>query len=140
MLKTQRRPRDGLVSAWELLKESFENCRTNCNEYRRDIIAAHEALHPNYPSRNESSPQSNRYRSRVRLVEPKSLMPDRLGKKSGPSWRTWSYLARDFVGLVHSALKQPMKSAENRKQPNGQENQHLFVDGLKEKYWGNSWS
>ena len=30
-------------------------------------------------------------RSRIRLVEPKSLMPDRFGKKTGPSWRTWSY-------------------------------------------------
>ena len=28
-------------------------------------------------------------RSRVRLVEPKTLMPDLIGKKNGPSWRTW---------------------------------------------------
>ena len=40
-------------------------------------------------------------RSRVRLVEPKTLMPDQFGKKNGPSRRTWSYLARDFVGAVH---------------------------------------
>ena len=44
-------------------------------------------------------------------------MSDRFGKKNGPSWRTWSYLARDFVGAVHAALKQAMKSAENQKQP-----------------------
>ena len=44
-------------------------------------------------------------------------MPDRLGKKNGPSWRTWSYLARDFVGVVRAALKQAMKTAENPKQP-----------------------
>ena len=50
-------------------------------------------------------------RSRIRLVEPKSLMPDRFGKKTGPSWRTWSYWARDFVGVVHAALKQAMKTA-----------------------------
>ena len=56
-------------------------------------------------------------RSRVRLVEPKTLMPDRSGKKNGPSWRTWSYLARDFVGVVQVALKKAMKSAENQKQP-----------------------
>ena len=56
-------------------------------------------------------------RSRVRLVEPKTLLPDRFGKKNGPSWRTWSYLARDFVGVVHVALKQAMKTAENRKLP-----------------------
>ena len=56
-------------------------------------------------------------RSRVRLVEPKTLMPDRFGKKNGPSWKTWSYLARDFAGAVHAALKQAMKSAENKNQP-----------------------
>ena len=44
-------------------------------------------------------------------------MPDRFGKKNGPSWRTWSYLARDFVGVVHAGLQQAMKNAENRKLP-----------------------
>ena len=44
-------------------------------------------------------------------------MPDRFGKKNGPSWRTWSYLARDVVGVVHAGLKQAMKNVENRKLP-----------------------
>ena len=56
-------------------------------------------------------------RSRVRLVEPKTSMPYRFGKKNGFSWRSWSYLARDFVGVVHVALKQAMKAADNQKQP-----------------------
>ena len=43
-------------------------------------------------------------------------MPDRFGKKNGQSWRTWSDLARDFVGVVHVGLKQAMKSTENQKQ------------------------
>ena len=47
----------------------------------------------------------------------KSLMPERFGKKNGLSWRTWSYLARDFVGEVRAVLKQAMKTAENRKLP-----------------------
>ena len=51
------------------------------------------------------------------FVEPMSLLPDRLGEKSGPSGRTWSYLARDVVGGVHAVLKQAMEQAENRKQP-----------------------
>ena len=66
-------------------------------------------------------------RLRVRLVEPKSLMPDWFGKKNGPSWRTWSFLARDFFGVVHTVLKQAMKNAENRKQPIAATNlQHDF--------------
>ena len=44
-------------------------------------------------------------------------MPVRFGKKNGPSWRTWSYLARNFVGVVHATLKQEMKVIENQKQP-----------------------
>ena len=66
-------------------------------------------------------------RSRVRSVEPKTLMPDRFGKKNGLSWRTWSYLAGDFVGAVHATLKQAMKAAENQKQPiAGTHLQHEF--------------
>ena len=44
-------------------------------------------------------------------------MPDQFGMKHGPSRRTWSYLARDFVGVVHVALKQAMKAEANQKQP-----------------------
>ena len=55
--------------------------------------------------------------ARVRLVEPKNQIPDRFGKKCGPSWRTWSYLARDFAGVAHPALKQAMKTVEKERQP-----------------------
>ena len=44
-------------------------------------------------------------------------MPDRFGKKCGPSWRTWSYLARDFAGVARPALKQAMKTVEKDRQP-----------------------
>ena len=56
-------------------------------------------------------------RSRNRLGEPKSLMRERFVKKNGPDWRTWSYLARDFDGVVQAVLKQAMKNEENRKLP-----------------------
>ena len=71
--------------------------------------AAHEALQTIHQEMSLIRSQIDT-RSRVRLVEPKSLMPDRLGKKNGPSWRT-------FVGVVHATLKQAMKVAENHKQP-----------------------
>ena len=44
-------------------------------------------------------------------------MLDRFGKKCGPSWRTWSYLATDFAGVAHPALKQAMKTVEKERQP-----------------------
>ena len=69
-------------------------------------------------------------RSRLRLVEPKSLMPERFGKKSG-----WSYLARSVVGLVHSGLKQEMKNTENRKQPISVSNLQEFVEVVRGGAW-----
>ena len=72
---------------------------------------------PSDASRIDYTPQYGRYEVAHRVGGPKTLMPDRFGKKNGPSWRTWSYLARDFVGVVHVALKQAMKTAENQKEP-----------------------
>ena len=72
---------------------------------------------PSYASRIGHSPQYGGYEVARPVGEPKTLMPDRFGKKNCPSWRTWSYLARDFVGVVHATLKQAMKAAESQKQP-----------------------
>ena len=60
--------------------------------------AAHEALQSIHQEMNLLRGQIET-RSRILLVEPKSLMPDRL---------------RDFVAVVHTALKQAMKNAENQ--------------------------
>ena len=78
--------------------------------------ATHEALQTIHQEVNLLRSQIET-RSRIRLVEPKSLMPDRFGKRNGPGWRTWSHLAMNFVGVVHTVLKQAMKNAENQKQP-----------------------
>ena len=83
------------------------------------VSAGHQAAHEALPSiHQEMNPLRGQIetRSRIRLVELKSLMPHRFGKKTSPSWRTWSYLARDFVGVMHTVLKQAMKNAENQKQ------------------------
>ena len=88
--------------------------------------AAHEALQAIHQEMKLLRGQIDT-RPRIRLVEPMSLMPDRFGKKNGPSWRTWSYLAKDFVCLVPTVLKQAMKKSENRNQPIAATNlQHDF--------------
>ena len=78
--------------------------------------SAHEALRSIHQEMSILRSQIDT-RSRIRFVEPKSLRPDRFGKNNGPSWRTWSYLARDFVDVVHTVLKQAMKNGENSRQP-----------------------
>ena len=92
---------------------SVEQAIHELQEQLQRVSAGHQAMHQEFTTLRSMVDT----RSRVRWVEPKTLMPDRFGKKNGPNWRTWSYLARDFVGVVHAALKQAMKAAENQKQP-----------------------
>ena len=74
---------------------------------------------PSDASRTDYTPQSLSIRGRASgWWTQRTLMPDQFGRKNGPSRRTWSYLARDFVGVVHVTLKQAMKAEENQKQPN----------------------
>ena len=66
-------------------------------EQLQRVSAGHQAMHQEL-----STPRGQvDTRSRVRLVEPETLMPDWFGKKNGPSWETWS----------------AMKAAENLRQP-----------------------
>ena len=83
------------------------------------VSAGHQATHEALQTVHQEMSLRSQIdtKSRFRLVEPKSLSCDGFGKKSGPSWRTWSYLAKDFVGVVHSALKHAMENAERRKHP-----------------------
>ena len=92
---------------------SVEEAVHELQEQLQRVSASHQAMHQELTTLRSIVDT----RSRVRLVEPNTLMPNRLGKKNGLSWRTWSYLARDFVGVVHMALEQAMNGAENQKQP-----------------------
>ena len=92
---------------------SVEQAIHELQEQLQRVSAGHQAMHQELTTLRSMVDT----RSCLRLVELQTLMPDRFGKKNGPSWKTWSYLARDFVGVVHVALKQAMKTAENLKQP-----------------------
>ena len=66
------------------------NCRSSYSEFLQATKAMHQEL-TIFRSMVDT-------RSRVRLVELKTLMPDRFGKKNGPSWRTWSTKTSDEDG------------------------------------------
>ena len=116
---------------------SMEQAIHELQEQLQRVSAGHQAMHQELSALHSMVDT----RARIWLVGPKSLMPDRFGKKSGPSWRTWSYLARYSVGLVHSVLKQALKNAENRKQPNSvsnrkdQELQHFSISWTEGEHW-----
>ena len=76
---------------------SVEQTVHELQEQLQRVSAGHQAMHQELSALRSVVGT----RSRIRLVEPKTLMPDRFGKKNGLSWRTWLYLARDdFVGVV----------------------------------------
>ena len=105
---------------------SVEQAIHELQEQPQRVSAGHQAIHQELSALRSMVDT----RSRIRLVEPKTLMPDSFGKKNGPGWRTWSHLARDFVGVVHATLKQAIKAAEhefNVTNEMDQELQHFLI-------------
>ena len=90
---------------------SVEQAIHELQEQPQQVSAGQQAMHQELTTLRSMVDT----RSRIRLVEPKTSMPDRFGKKNDPSWRTWSYGERLRVGVVHVALKQAIKTAENQK-------------------------
>ena len=51
-------------------------------------------------------------KSSFRLIDPKTMVPEKLGTKDGPSWRDWSDGTRAYVGMLDLKLAQAMKQVE----------------------------
>ena len=88
-------PQNKRISAWDFA----EGVMREMQQVSAGHQAAHEALQTIHQETSLLRSQIDT-RSRFRLVEPQSLMPDRFGTKSGPSWRTWPFLARDTTALT----------------------------------------
>ena len=52
-----------------------------------------------------------------RLIDPKSMKPDKIGGTSGPPWRQWSENTRAFVEMLSRDLANYLKLVEGRDQP-----------------------
>ena len=91
---------------------SVEQAIHELQEQLQRVSASHQAMHQELTTLRSIVDT----RSRVRLVEPNTLMLDQSGKKNGPSWRTWSYLG-ERLRRRDMALEQAMNGAENQKQP-----------------------
>ena len=63
---------------------SVEQAIQELQEQLQRVSAGHQAMHQELTTLRSMVDT----RSRVRLVEPETLMPDRFGKKNGSSWRT----------------------------------------------------
>ena len=52
-----------------------------------------------------------------RLIDPKSMIPDKLGSASGPQWRGWSEQTRAYVEMLSEKLADQLKAVEGIEQP-----------------------
>ena len=94
----------------------FHVCRAS-DPWTAGTVTASFCRPPSDASRIDPHPAVWSIRGRASQLEPKTLMPDRFGKIKGTSRKTWSYLARDFVGVVHlswSRRWRPQRIRSNR--------------------------
>ena len=52
-----------------------------------------------------------------RLIDPKSMIPEKLGGAGGPGWRAWSEQTRTYVEMMSAELADHMKKVEGLDQP-----------------------
>ena len=78
------------------------------------LMASHETSHRELEELRKRTSGHGR-----RLVDPKSLTPERFGKDHGPQWRSWSYMARDYISIFDFNLKKVLGQVELSKEPIG---------------------
>ena len=52
-----------------------------------------------------------------RLIDPKSMVPERLGSAGGPKWLSWSESTRAYVEMLSVPLAGSMKEVEGLETP-----------------------
>ena len=52
-----------------------------------------------------------------RLIDPKTMSPDKFGLKAGPGWHSWSASTRAFIEMLDVKMANAMKEVEGHEQP-----------------------
>ena len=56
-------------------------------------------------------------KSGFRLIDPKTMKPEKLGSKDGPTWKQWSEDTRAFVENLDVGLAKLLRQQEGREEP-----------------------
>ena len=75
---------------------------------------AHQQLHKEL---NATKAQLATSKQGFKLVDPKTMKPDKLGSKGGPAWKQWSEDTRAFVENLSLELAAELKQVEGRQEP-----------------------
>ena len=97
------------IAALELTVASQQAESTALRQQQTILMQFHQALHQEL--RDRSNPSTNR------LVDMKSMIPEKFGKADGMTWRTWSYTAKDYISNASETLKDVLTSVEPFKEP-----------------------
>lgn len=81
-------------------------------------VVASEAEHARVHAELQRTQQmAGALRNDFRLIDPKSMVPDKFGQSSGPAWLDWSEGTRSYVEMLDTRLADALKSVENREAP-----------------------
>ena len=67
-----------------------------------------------------------------RLIDPKSMVPEKFGAKDGPGWRDWSEGTRAYVEMLNVKLAAALKEVEGQEHPLSDE--VIAAAGLPEQH------
>ena len=60
-------------------------------------------------------------RNEFRLIDPKTMAPEKIGQSSEPSWLDWSENTRAYIEVMDADLANALKQVENREAPISQD-------------------
>ena len=56
-------------------------------------------------------------KNEFRLIDPKTMAPEKFGQSSEPSWLDWSENTRSYIEIMDQDVANALKAVENREQP-----------------------
>ena len=78
--------------------------------------AEHTRVH-NELQRTQQMATNPAPRNEFRLIDPKTMAPEKFGQTSEPSWLEWSENTRAYIEIMDQDVANALKTVENREEP-----------------------
>ena len=105
----------------------FQAMEARYNELAQRLVVSeqeHLSTHEQFTKiKAESVTGHGQGKYQFRLIDPKSMAPEKFGGKNGPQWQLWSHTTKEYVGMLSQELATGLSEAE------GNEN-HLPPDAV----------
>ena len=105
----------------EALRNQVTALTQQAQNYEARLTAAdtaHQQIHQELvATRAQIATASANTNQGFKLVDPKTMKPEKLGPKDGPTWKQWSEDTRAFVEALNEELASALKQVEGREDP-----------------------